>query len=102
MIQQALSNTGLPGRRINVVGTSGSGKTTMARNLAARLGVPHVELDELHWGPNWTEEPDELFRERVERLLVGEGWATAATTTQCATSCGPAPTRSCGSTILCL
>jgi len=66
----------MPGRRINVVGTSGSGKTTMARNLAARLGVPHVELDELHWGPNWTEEPDELFRERVGRLLVGEGWAT--------------------------
>jgi len=76
MAQPLFSNTALPGRRINVIGTSGSGKTTMARRLAARLGVPHIELDDLHWGPNWTEEPDEIFRERVDRRLVGEGWTT--------------------------
>lgn len=65
----------MPGRRIMVVGTSGSGKTTMARRLAERLGVQHVELDALHWGPNWTEEPDELFRERTLQALDGrESW----------------------------
>jgi adenylate kinase family enzyme len=64
-----------PGRRIVVVGTSGSGKTTMARRLGERLGVPHIELDELHLGPNWAEVPDELFRERTLRALDGrEGW----------------------------
>src|SRR4051812_23251994 len=72
----SLSGFVMPGRRINVVGTSGSGKTTMARDLAGILGVPHVELDALHWGPNWTEEPDEVFRERVDTLLVGDGWTT--------------------------
>ncbi len=68
------SNTALPGSRINVIGTSGSGKTIMARQLAEKLGVPHVELDALHWGPNWTEEPDEVLWERVDKALVGDGW----------------------------
>jgi adenylate kinase family enzyme len=31
--------------RIVVVGSSGSGKTTFARRLAAHLGVPHLEMD---------------------------------------------------------
>ena len=61
-------------RRIVVVGTSGSGKTTLAREVARRLGLPHVELDALHWGPGWTEPPVELFRQRVEAALRGERW----------------------------
>jgi len=35
-------------QRISVVGTSGSGKTTVARRIAEALGFPHVELDALH------------------------------------------------------
>ena len=61
-------------RRIVVVGTSGSGKTTLARQLAARLNVPHVELDALHWGPNWT--PRDDFAQRVQSALACEGWIT--------------------------
>jgi adenylate kinase family enzyme len=64
----------LTGRRIVVVGTSGSGKTTIARNIARKLGIKRIELDELHWGPNWTEEPDELFRQRVAKALQAEAW----------------------------
>lgn len=65
---------GRPGRRIAVIGTSGSGKTTMAAALARRLGVPHVELDALHWEPNWTEAALDVFRERVARALGGDAW----------------------------
>ena len=61
-------------RRINVVGTSASGKSTMAAALAERLGVPCIELDALHWGPNWTEAPVEVFRERVEAAIAGDDW----------------------------
>jgi len=61
-------------RRVHVVGTSGSGKTTLARRLAGRLGIPHVELDALHWGPDWMPAPD--FRERVAEALCGEAWTT--------------------------
>jgi len=57
-----------------VIGTTGSGKTTLARELARRLGYPHVELDALHWEPNWTEAPRDVFRARVDAALRGETW----------------------------
>jgi adenylate kinase family enzyme len=62
------------GTRIVVVGTSGSGKTTLARTLAARLGLRHVELDALFWGPNWTKSPEDQMRARVTQALSGERW----------------------------
>jgi adenylate kinase family enzyme len=61
-------------QRIAVVGTSGSGKTTLAHRLAQCLGLSHVELDALHWGPNWTPVPRELFRERLMQALSGDAW----------------------------
>ena len=59
-------------RRVVVVGTSGSGKTTLARSLATRLGVPHAELDALHWGPDWTPHAD--FPQRVRDFVAGDAW----------------------------
>jgi adenylate kinase family enzyme len=63
-------------RRISVVGTSGSGKTTFAGRLAERLGVPHVELDAIHWGPDWTPLEIQEFRARTARALAGDAWTT--------------------------
>jgi hypothetical protein len=61
-------------RRINVVGTSCSGKTTLARELARRLAMPHVEFDALFWGPDWTPVPALEFRERLTAALAAERW----------------------------
>jgi len=61
-------------QRIHVVGTSGSGKTTMAYRLAQRLRVPHIEMDALFWGPDWTPVPEEVFRQRVVEALSGSAW----------------------------
>jgi adenylate kinase family enzyme len=57
-----------------VIGSSCAGKTTLARRISNVLAVPHVELDALHWGPNWTERPDEVLRDAVRERASGEGW----------------------------
>ena len=61
-------------QRVNVLGVSGSGKSTVGRALAARLEVPYVELDELHHGPNWTEATAEELRAKVEPVAAEPGW----------------------------
>jgi adenylate kinase family enzyme len=63
-----------PLRRVSVVGTSGSGKTTFARALATRLGIPHIELDALNWEPGWTIADVEVFRGRVRDATSVERW----------------------------
>ena len=61
-------------KRIIVVGTTGVGKTTLAQELSSRLGYPHIELDAMYWGPNWTPAPTDLFRECVAQALSAEAW----------------------------
>ncbi len=55
-------------------GTSGSGKSTVGRAAAERLGIPYVELDAIRHGPNWTETPDDEFRARVRALVAADAW----------------------------
>jgi len=60
--------------RVFVVGNSGAGKSTFAKQLAYQLEHVHFELDELYWGPNWT--PNEDFHRRVATAAAGENWVT--------------------------
>jgi hypothetical protein len=55
-----------------VVGLPCSGKTTLSTALARRLGVAHIEVDDLHWGPGWTTRPD--FVPRVQEATAGDSW----------------------------
>jgi adenylate kinase family enzyme len=57
-----------------VIGPTGSGKTSFARTLAEKLGVPHIELDALFWKPGWVESSAEELRVNVEPLLAADGW----------------------------
>ena len=61
-------------RRVSVVGGSCSGKTTFARDLAAILGVPFVELDALNWQPNWKMTDLGTFQEDVRKATAGDAW----------------------------
>ena len=58
--------------RIYIIGTSCSGKTTLARNIAEKLNITHIELDQLFWQPNWQQSDPEEFREIVEAKLISE------------------------------
>ena len=60
--------------RINVVGSSGSGKTTVAVRIAGALEVPHLELDAIHHLPNWEPIDTELFRSKVTEFTSGDRW----------------------------
>ncbi len=55
--------------RIVVVGTSGTGKTTLARALARQLDLVHLELDAVHHLPGWVPIETERFREEVAGFL---------------------------------
>ena len=57
-----------------MVGTSGSGKSTVARELAAIAGVPHVELDGIHHLPGWEPLPTGEFRRIVGEAAAADGW----------------------------
>ena len=57
-----------------VVGTSCSGKTTLARQLAGVLGSPHVELDAIHWQSGWRERPSEEVRRMATEAATAERW----------------------------
>ena len=63
-------------RRIAVLGTTGSGKTTFSRRVAAAIGAPHVELDGLFHGPDWTPAERDVFRARVTAAIAGPAWVT--------------------------
>lgn len=70
----AVSLTGC--KRIVIVGRTGSGKTTLARELAAALRVPHVELDSLYFAPDLSTVPLPVLRERTSAAIAGDLWVT--------------------------
>ncbi len=62
------------GNRIAIIGTTGSGKTTVARTLSKILNYPNIELDALFWEKNWKKVSDQIFRERVINAIKLDKW----------------------------
>lgn len=61
-------------RRVSVVGSSGSGKSTVARRLAGVLDVPYLELDAVFHQPGWQELPRHQFQEAVSEAVQSDEW----------------------------
>lgn len=74
-----------PFKRIVVIGTTSSGKSTLAEQLAKKLDLDFIELDALFWEPNWQGANVEVFRKRVETVTSSQrgkseeqsGWVVA-------------------------
>ncbi len=61
-------------RRVSVIGTSGSGKSALSRELALILNCPWLELDAVYHQSGWTPLDAEEFRQRVTATASGDSW----------------------------
>jgi len=61
-------------KRILIIGSSGAGKTTLAKELSRRLDIPHTELDSIYHQDNWQPLDTETFRKRVYELSDKDEW----------------------------
>jgi adenylate kinase family enzyme len=60
--------------RVFIYGVTGSGKTTFARKMAERTGLPWHAVDELTWEPGWIEVPPEEQRRRIAEICAMQRW----------------------------
>lgn len=60
--------------RVAVVGCGGAGKSTFARELGERVGLPIIHLDQYYWRPGWVESPREEWRKVQGELAAAERW----------------------------
>ena len=63
-------------QRVVILGCAGAGKSTFARALGAKLGLPVVHLDVLFWEPGWKEPQNDAFRAKVAAAIAGDAWVT--------------------------
>jgi site-specific DNA recombinase len=59
-------------KRIVVIGSGGSGKSTFSQRLGEVTGLPVVHLDKLYWHPGWVKTPREEWIEVPVPALVSE------------------------------
>jgi adenylate kinase family enzyme len=61
-------------RRVAIIGPGGAGKSTLARQLGTKTGLPVVHLDTHYWRAGWTETPHDEWVPQVEALAQADRW----------------------------
>lgn len=64
----------LPMKRVLVIGSGGSGKTTFSKKLAEQTGLPLYHLDALYWKPGWKEPEKAEWRANMDALARRDEW----------------------------
>lgn len=62
------------GKKIIIIGCSGSGKSTFAKRLHAATGLPLFHLDNVWWKADRTHISREEFDEKLSQILSGDKW----------------------------
>ncbi len=62
------------GTKMVVLGVSASGKSTFARKLSEKLGIPLIHIDELMWNPGWEYIGDERTVQLIKEASEKERW----------------------------
>ncbi|MFG3643564.1 topology modulation protein [Micromonospora sp. NPDC047762] len=60
--------------RIAIIGCGGSGKSTVARQLARVLDVPLTHLDATYYDQHWKPLQQDEFAAQQEKIVAGERW----------------------------
>ena len=63
-------------RRIAILGSAGTGKSTLTRRLGELTGLSVIHLDALYWHPGWVATPDEEWDSIVKEIASQETWIT--------------------------
>ena len=61
-------------KRIVVIGSGGSGKSTFSTLLGKELSLPVHHLDQLYWKPNWVKTPQDDWLNIQKSLCESEHW----------------------------
>ncbi|MEO8671073.1 MAG: hypothetical protein ABI411_07140 [Tahibacter sp.] len=61
-------------RKVLLIGCGGAGKSTLARRIAARTGLPLIHLDQCFWRPGWIETPRDVWSQTVAELIRNDAW----------------------------
>lgn len=61
-------------KKVIIIGCPGSGKSTFARELAKKTGIPLYHLDMLYWNADKTTVGREAFRARLAEVMAGDEW----------------------------
>lgn len=61
-------------RRVMLIGSGGAGKSTLARRLGERLGLPVIHLDAVHWRAGWNATPEDEWQRTVAALAARDAW----------------------------